>query len=125
MKCCVEIKQRLALRHLMCQVWLCRHWILTTRERQRERRGERGEGGGLTGSVSLFLEGLLDGLDLLTDGREHSLFQTVELIEAAPGPNLTETHKYPPHRLAGGGIERERERDREGDTGEEDREKKD
>jgi hypothetical protein len=35
------------------------------------------------------LEALLDGLDLLRHGREHSLLQSVELVEAAPSADLT------------------------------------
>ena len=37
----------------------------------------------------LGLEALLDGLDLLGHGGQHPLLQPVELVEAAPGTNLT------------------------------------
>ena len=49
--------------------------------------------------LSMFLESLLYGLDLLGDGRQHSLFQSVELVKAAPGPNLAQTNKDTPHGL--------------------------
>ena len=49
--------------------------------------------------LSMFLESLLYGLDLLGDSRQHPLFQSVELVKAAPGPNLTETNKDTPHGL--------------------------
>ena len=47
----------------------------------------------------MLLQCLLDGLDLLGDGRQHSLLQTVELIEAAPGSHLTQTDKDTSHGL--------------------------
>ena len=37
----------------------------------------------------LGLECLLDGLDLLRDGRQHPLLQTVKLVKTAPGAHLT------------------------------------
>ena len=44
-------------------------------------------------------EGSLDGLDLHGDGREHGLLQSVELIEAAPGPTLDDPNEDPSHAL--------------------------
>lgn len=44
-------------------------------------------------------QGHLDVLDLLRDGREHSLLQTVELVKAAPGAHLAETHEDATHGL--------------------------
>ena len=49
--------------------------------------------------LALFLEGLLDGLYLLTDSRQHPLLQTIELIKASPRPNLAQTYKDPAHCL--------------------------
>ncbi|CAN7979470.1 unnamed protein product, partial [Ixodes pacificus] len=42
---------------------------------------------------------LLDHLDLLRDCGKHSLFQTVEFVEAAPGSHLAEAHKNTTHGL--------------------------
>ena len=47
----------------------------------------------------MFFERLLDGLDLLGDGREHPLFKTVELVKATPGSDLTQTDKDTTHGL--------------------------
>ena len=47
----------------------------------------------------MFLERLLDGLDLLGDGRQHPLLKTIELVKAAPGTDLTQTDKDTSHGL--------------------------
>ena len=44
-------------------------------------------------------EGGLDGLDLHGDGRQHSLLQSVELIEAAPCPTLDDADEDTTHAL--------------------------
>lgn len=44
-------------------------------------------------------QGLLYGLNLLGDSRQHSLLQSVELVKTAPGPNLTKPHKDTTHSL--------------------------
>ncbi len=49
--------------------------------------------------VAVFSQRNLDVLDLLGHGRQHALLQTVELVEAAPGAHLTQTHKDAAHRL--------------------------
>lgn len=49
--------------------------------------------------VAVFSQGHLDELDLLGDGRQHSLFQTIELIKAPPGPHLAQTHEDTAHSL--------------------------
>ena len=49
--------------------------------------------------VAVLPQGNLDVLHLLGDGREHSLFQTVELVEAAPCSHLAQTHKDTTHGL--------------------------
>lgn len=49
--------------------------------------------------VAVLPQGDLDVLDLLGDGRQHSLFQTVELVEAAPGSYLAQTHEDTAHGL--------------------------
>lgn len=49
--------------------------------------------------VAVLLQGHLDVLDLLRDGRKHSFFQTVELVKAAPGTHLAQTHKDATHGL--------------------------
>ena len=55
----------------------------------------------LTLHMSLLLQGLLDGLDLLGHSREHPLLQAVELIKAAPRSHLAETDKDSTHGLQG------------------------
>ncbi len=47
----------------------------------------------------MFSQRHLDVLDLLRHGGQHALLQTVELVEAAPGAHLTQTHKDTAHRL--------------------------
>ena len=65
----------------------------------------RGEGGGgvwyitLLLLLSLVLERLLDHLYLLRHGRQHPLLQPVELVKAAPGPDLAQAHKDASHGL--------------------------
>lgn len=49
--------------------------------------------------VAMLPQSHLDVLDLLGDGRQHSFFQTIELIKAAPSSNLTQTHKDTAHGL--------------------------
>ena len=49
--------------------------------------------------VAVLPQGHLDVLDLLGDGREHSLLQSVELVEAAPRSHLTQTHEDTTHGL--------------------------
>lgn len=49
--------------------------------------------------VAVLPQGNLDVLHLLGNGREHSLFQTVELVEAAPCSHLAQTHKDTTHGL--------------------------
>lgn len=44
-------------------------------------------------------ESRLDGLDLHGDCREHCLLQSVELIEAPPGPTLDDANEDTPHAL--------------------------
>ena len=46
-----------------------------------------------------FLDSVLDNLDLLRDGRELHLEETVELIEAAPSTALDQTDEDATHRL--------------------------
>ena len=53
----------------------------------------------LTGVIAAFSEWQLNGLYLLWHSWQHSLLQTVELIKAAPGTNLTETYKDTAHGL--------------------------
>ena len=53
------------------------------------------------GGHGLFLKRLLDGLDLLGAGGEHTLLQTIELVEAAPRAHLAQTHKDTAHGLEG------------------------
>jgi len=45
------------------------------------------------------LEAFLDGLDLLRDGRQHSLLQTIELVEAAPSADLAQANEDSAHGL--------------------------
>jgi hypothetical protein len=45
------------------------------------------------------LETFLDGLDLLRDGRQHSLLQTIELVEAAPSADLAQANEDSAHGL--------------------------
>ena len=45
------------------------------------------------------LQRFLNRLDLLRDGRQHALLQTVELVEAAPRPHLTQADEDTPHCL--------------------------
>lgn len=52
----------------------------------------------------MLLESLLYGLDLLGDSRQHPLLQSVELIEASPGTNLTKTNKDTAHGLEVKGL---------------------
>jgi hypothetical protein len=47
----------------------------------------------------LRLERLLDGLYLLGNGRQHTFFQSIELVEATPGSYLTQTDKDSSHGL--------------------------
>ena len=42
---------------------------------------------------------LLDGLDLLRDGTEDTLFETIELVETAPSTDLTKTNEDTSHCL--------------------------
>lgn len=49
--------------------------------------------------VAVLSQGHLDVLHLLGDSRQHSLLQTVELVEAAPGSHLTQTHEDTTHGL--------------------------
>lgn len=49
--------------------------------------------------VAVLSQGHLDVLDLLGDSRQHSLLQTIELIETAPGSHLTQTHEDTTHGL--------------------------
>lgn len=51
--------------------------------------------------VAVFPQGHLDVLDLLGDGRQHSLLQTIELVKTAPSANLTQSHKDTTHGLKG------------------------
>ena len=44
-------------------------------------------------------ETLLDGLDLLRDGTEDTLLETIELVEASPRADLTETDEDTTHCL--------------------------
>jgi hypothetical protein len=44
-------------------------------------------------------EPLLDALNLLRDGRENPLLESIELVEATPGADLAETDKDATHRL--------------------------
>ena len=44
-------------------------------------------------------ETLLDTLDLLCDSRQDTLLETVELIETAPGSDLTQTNENTTHGL--------------------------
>lgn len=53
----------------------------------------------LTIGMSLLLQGLLDGLDLLGHSRQHSLLETIELIKTAPRSHLAQTHKDTTHSL--------------------------
>lgn len=53
----------------------------------------------LTCVIAAFSERQLNGLYLLWHSWQHSLLQTVELIKAAPGTNLTETYKDTAHGL--------------------------
>ena len=54
----------------------------------------------LVAGHGVLLERLLDRLDLLRAGRQHALFQAVELVEAAPGAHLAQADEDSPHRLS-------------------------
>lgn len=49
--------------------------------------------------VAVLSQGHLDELHLLGHGRQHPLLQTIELVKAAPGSHLTQTHKDTTHSL--------------------------
>lgn len=49
--------------------------------------------------VAVLPQGHLDVLDLLGDGREHSLLQTVKLVKTAPCSHLAQTHEDTTHGL--------------------------
>ena len=49
--------------------------------------------------LDILLESDLDILDLLRNGGQNPLLQTIELVETTPSTNLTDTQKDPTHRL--------------------------
>ena len=49
--------------------------------------------------ATVLLQGLLDGLDLLGHGRQHTFLQTIELIKASPCSHLAQTNKDAAHGL--------------------------
>ena len=53
----------------------------------------------LTLGMSMFFQGLLDGLDLLRHSWQHPLFETVELVKTPPRSHLAQTHKDTTHSL--------------------------